>query len=129
MAEYKLTEADCKLITEDLLEECWHEPKIKKHSEKRVCKNCSGQLRNICISAKIDRRTFLTPDDMYAVRKALRDKGLWDDFYFYVIKNWQIVEGPERLPMYDAKFIAFVNSDIERFHCLVARFLKERVKK
>jgi len=74
MTDYTLTEERKKRITEKLLDECWHDYEVLIGNVRR-CSKCDKLGGN--------NRSFLTPDDMYAVRAKLREKGLWGEFYWY----------------------------------------------
>ena len=76
-----LTEADCKLLTE-MLRECWHEPQWTDHRG-IICLKCNEE-----ISWPPYYRTFLTGNDMVAVKEAIIETGKWGEFWWYAAKQW-----------------------------------------
>jgi hypothetical protein len=125
MTTCKLTEEDKKLLTgEELLDEYWHEFTIGGGKLSECSCGLKGHIvRDSCSNAN---RTFLTPDDMYAVRAALREKGLWEKFYYFASLHYAQENSIGWLSLDDGEVMAFLDTDIERFHWLVAQFMKER---
>lgn len=76
----KLTTEDCKLLTERVLGECWHE----FHREN--CYYGKGLDCEVCVKCKLYRggiiknRTFTTDKDKGDVFRKLVDSGRWDLF-------------------------------------------------
>jgi len=65
--------------------------KFHKVIQKGTCSRCSCGERFGAYSMenlKHISRTFTTPDDMAAVRKAIIDKGEWSKFRSYVYNRW-----------------------------------------
>lgn len=79
-----MNDADRKLLTEKLLRECWHEI---IHEQDRYwhwyCKICKKDFPNPEFRNAWKQRTFTTPADVFAVKDALVNKGLWGDFNDY----------------------------------------------
>jgi hypothetical protein len=111
-----MKQSDRKLITEKLLDECFHDvpdvnfPWETRHAV-RTCNKCGEQN-------KLLRRNFDTPADFFDVIEKLVEKGEWEDFYYYFLDKSPLDH------MYNC--IAWLLSDIERFCQLVADWLKEK---
>jgi hypothetical protein len=78
-----MTEADCKLITEKLLGECWHLD-IYGDSLDIICSVCCQRV------GIHPRRTFTTPQDFFACFEKLVELGEWGDFWMIARKNFII---------------------------------------
>lgn len=106
----KLDEAGKKLLTEELLGKLWYNSASYNHSN----------------------RTFTTPNDIFAVRKALRDKGLWADFYLFSVRQANLSMGEigsieqliHEMETFHIRQMAYLDSDIERFCRLVWKFME-----
>ena len=123
MKKYKLTDDQCKELTE-FIGDCWHD--IKRSAvgispfTVEVCSKCKEVISNSETTYK-ENRTFTNDYDMMAVRKALRDKGLWHDFYHSTMKNqgkFYVDDG--------YLYMDYLDENPERFCWLVAKFLEER---
>jgi len=118
MTIYKLTEDDKKLLTgKELLDECWHERIMRDGYYLDRCHKCNVYF------TELKNRTYLTPDDMFAVFRKLVDLRKWADFEFFALGRFIPDNSVKTLSI-----IEFIFSDIERFCWLVAQFLKGRVK-
>ena len=119
MKKYKITDKQRKMLTE-FIGECWHEYDCEMEDD--------GIIRQFCVICDADSssnhfgfRTFTTDSDMMAVRKALRDKGLWHDFYHSTMKN----QG--KFYVEDGYFyMGYLDKNPERFCWLVAKLMEER---
>ena len=92
-----MKDEDRKLLTEKLLGECWHEYGNIEYTRPDGYKLFVGG----CLKCKLTNsefeydydfrknkyiprhRTFTTPDDFFAVKGKLVEKGLWKQFYDY----------------------------------------------
>jgi hypothetical protein len=114
----KITEADCKLLTEKLLGECWHSNYISADSK---CYECGAKINITDIFLK--RKTFTTPSDQHAVFSGLVKTKRWLDFKGFVLeRRWSepIHRGTD--------WSAWLWISPERFYKLVSLYLKEEGK-
>jgi hypothetical protein len=117
-----------KLLTVDLLGECWHE----FIDDPPNCFNtCLNQCRKMYGSGEISYRTFATPDDMMAVKEKLVEKGLLIPFSIWAWENRdpRLVVDPESNRVfweepYMMWFWELINP--ARFCDLAQQFLRER---
>jgi len=118
-----LTEQDRKRLT-GYLDEKWHW--IANDAE--IMCEC-GEIwlvRNIDLDAH-ENRTFTTPDDFFALKNRLVEKGEWGEFYFFV------KGGYAHLQLEKPVFINWKDQDFDdwlinapRFCWLVSEWLKEK---
>ena len=115
MTDYKMTDERRKKLTEKLLGECWHEWVAKGvYTE---CSKC-GEIN----LTETENRTFTTDADMMAVFRAIRDKGIWNQFEPYCWKKSEL-KGLEGLD----EFMPWLFLDNpERACCLAVMFLEEQ---
>lgn len=118
MKKYKITDKQRKMLTE-FIGECWHEYDCEMEDD--------GIIRQFCVICDADSssnhfgfRTFTTDYDMMAVRKMLRDEGLWHGFYDFVIRYTPFSEED------GVDIMVYLDKNPERFCWLVAKFLEER---
>jgi hypothetical protein len=115
-----MTEADCKLITEKLLGECWH---VFKYKDKQLyCENCHNWSSAIKVN-----RTFTDPQDFFAVFDKLVEKGEWE-----VFAEWAAFEdnyGAESMASEYSSFIVWLlskdASGVYRLCRLIGEYLKK----
>ena len=72
-----LTGSDCQLLTEEVLKKCWH-PNLWP-LDNGYCPKC-GEVA--------EWRTFLTGNDMIAVKEAIEKMGKWAGFWNYSHSIW-----------------------------------------
>jgi hypothetical protein len=125
----KPTEAQCKMLTEFIGE---RHHRLSGYHDRHLGFLC------ICGIYKCNRRdrTFLTPDDIFKVKEALEEKGLFSSFLQYAFDNIEETDyrysgtNPDEV-MYNAAFISVLYGKDEdrdyRFCRLVAEYLKEGV--
>lgn len=126
MIEYKMTEEKRKVLTE-WMGECWHEEDIE-YTKKAIRDPRHRSVFAICSKCKKTYgrskrdRTFTTDADMMAVFRAIRDKGIWNQFEPYCWKKSEL-KGLEGLD----EFMPWLFLDNpERACCLAAMFLEEQ---
>lgn len=80
-----MTEDDKKLLTE-FLGECWHTA-MQGPSGKYYCSklSCQQSLGDDCGAW---RRTFVIWQDLGDLKDKLVEKGMFEKFYVYAVKNW-----------------------------------------
>ena len=85
----ELTESDKKILTEKLLDECWHTYSSEGANEPdvRICTKC----RRYSFESNIPStyRTFTTPDDFFAIFDKLVERGEWNEFITRKIGEWE----------------------------------------
>lgn len=127
---YTITNTQRKLLTEKLLDECWHEYILNKewntkNSSKPVsscsCGNRGVYVWECCIKAN---RTFTSPADQKAVMRKLVEKGLWEEFTYYS-KEHCIRSLKVKVPAL-SKYTEWLFLEEERFCWLAGEFMKER---
>lgn len=102
MTEYKMNNEMRKMLTEKLLEECWHEP-----ISLTACTCQRTGIVNSYIHCSNMNRTFTTDANMLAVFRKIRDIGMWDPFIacafhkydlgsMYGFTEWLFLDNPER---------------------------------
>ena len=103
-----MIDTDRKILTEEVLGECWHE-------FHEFCPNTCSKCKRGNNWSILDNRTFITPQDSHDVCKALVEKGKWESFYKYwlakftasesleygailhaIFVKWLLIESPER---------------------------------
>jgi hypothetical protein len=131
-----MTQDDCKLITEKLLGECWHEgywycPYCKMEvSSQRVTyeEQCDTCLQYVTWE---ENRTFQDPQDFFACFEKLVELGEWKRFLERVILKGDTYD-LLGIIHYNADAIRYLNSRTESGHyrlCqLTANYLKEKEK-
>ena len=122
-----ITEKQKKLLTEEVLGECWHERRTedvgKKPWDLSHCAKC-GELVKL---QSFDRRTFDNDTDMMAVYRAINRKGVWGKFFDWAYEEyWKENSGTHR--KFTAWLFCLDSEDYESRCCLVAQWLEE-VKK
>jgi hypothetical protein len=112
MTDYKMTDERRKLLTEKLLGECWHIPKVNMEplawvggqgTHCFICKRCGNPY-----PITWQPSTFTTDTDMLAVFRKIEGNGLWDFYMLFVDKvyresksyvgltAWLFLDNPER---------------------------------
>jgi hypothetical protein len=120
-----LTEQDCKLITEKLLGECWHEKGNKAWIDMfggpptEECKHCQHK--------GIENRTFTDPQDFFACFNSLVEKGEWNEFDEWAYMKWDQLKPFNDLSRHLGEHSQWLLSRTESGHfrlcCLVAEWL------
>jgi len=115
MTDYKMTEKLVKVLTEKLLDKCWHEVDREGDS---FCKYCGEHY------LQIQNRTFTTSDDAHAVMLALKKKGIYGQFYMWA----KIKFTSEDRHAYFDEWVwdLWFHSNDERFCALAGRFMEGR---
>ncbi len=112
-----------KMLTEELLGECWHDP-VWHDPRGRICTKCDEGLNGIFDL----HRTFLTWDDLGVVKDKLLEKGLWGEFDIYVY--WKYILTPIKeirsRPFTNWLFRPVDESGEPHFCRLVVKFLEGR---
>jgi hypothetical protein len=125
MTDYKMTDERRKLLTEKLLGECWHIPKVNMEplawvggqgTHCFICKRCGNPY-----PITWQPSTFTTDTDMLAVFRKIRDKGKLRDFINYVCSRVEATI--PRQPVYFMQWLFLDNP--ERACCLAADFWEE----
>lgn len=131
-----MNEADRKLLAEELLDECYHEVRgdaSPDDSDFCLCIHCYQECTvewSKCLSGEIpmgtvpaydilvatSNRSFTTPDDFFAVKRKLVEKGKWDSFDEFAVDRYSFDESPA--------FYADWLIDEARFCQLACSFLK-----
>ena len=119
MTEYKMTDEMRKLLTEKLLEECWHNYVINGNKlSKCSCGMTGCNVQEVCAK---ENCTFTTDLDMLAVFRKIRDIKKLRDFLVYVMDGiGSDIEDWDELMCW-----LFLDNP-ERACCLAAMFLKEQ---
>ena len=121
MTDYKMTEELAKVLTE-LVDECWHLTGggVSEDMLYFKCSVCGKWLHLTDIDFGC-QHTFTTPNDAHKVMEKLVEKGLWDKFY------WTVRKITDSMPdnAYTTQWL-YLNK--ERFCCLAALFMKEKLK-
>jgi len=121
MMTYKMTEELARVLTEDLLDECWHETIVSDFASMKVeCKHCHISI----YSTKWRHKKFTTPSDQKAVMRKLVDKGLWDEFERWCFAVW--LKDTESGLL--SEYFSWLFLEEERFCVLAAQFMEERRK-
>jgi hypothetical protein len=86
-----MNESDCKLITEKLLGECWHEPRGASMSSNhgpslQECRKCGEDVTPYVFGDP--NRTFQDPQDFFACFEKLVERGKWDVFVRFATSNY-----------------------------------------
>jgi hypothetical protein len=129
----KPTEAQCKRLT-DFIGECNHKWGGGLVEQPHGCE-ITAVTCGRCRCDKFQKpRTFLTPDDIFRVKEALEENGLFSSFLQYAFDNIEETDyrhsgtNPDEV-MYNAVFISVLYGKDEdrdyRFCRLVAEYLKE----
>ena len=108
--KYRLTESERRMLTEKVLGEKW-----------KVPENITEVGTNYF---PVNNRTFTTPDDFFALVKALQEMGKWHDFYWSVKIKW-LDENPDEFN--DADFTKWLLNPA-RLAWMVKEFMKEEEK-
>ena len=121
-----MNDEDRKVLTERLLGECWHEYGMWQPSKKdqglpyMECLCGCNHIISYWKDAHTNR-TFLTPDDMMAVKRKLVEKGLYDRFSVWAQNKLDSIPGPRgNRRRFDDWLI-----DEKRFCQLACDYLKE----
>jgi hypothetical protein len=121
-----MTESDCKLITEKLLGEKWHEvvsAKDKTGSTFYVCISCKSATYLEEESHTARNRTFTTPQDFFACFEKLVELGKWEEFYTFA---WS--KKPTSLASFMQWLLSRTESGHYRLCQLTAEYLKVKEK-
>lgn len=127
MTDYKMTPELAKLLTEELLDECWHEFVLPNPLGGNTCIHCKKNINNINKSY----RTFTIPADAHAVMLALEGKGLLDKFLLFSLNIWKFLISASailyiRYEDINPVFYFWLHSNDERFCWLAAKFMEGR---
>jgi hypothetical protein len=118
--EDTMTQDDCKLITEKLLGECWHEENVLTTTW--PCHKCGVE--------PCHNRTFTTPQDFFACFEKLVELGEWDESFGKFCLEQEMETYPQSLSEAILHFSKWVISRTESGHyrlcCLIAEWLKEK---
>jgi hypothetical protein len=109
-AEDKMTPAIQRVLC-GLIGECWHEKCTGEMDGDEILFRCV-QCDTYFYKIEDKRRSFTTPADAHRVMKALVEKGLYSDFYNYVLDYDHGQCGVDN-------FDIWLHSDPERF-CVLA---------
>jgi hypothetical protein len=102
-----LTDADRRVLTEEVLKKCWHEVRgdaIPDDKDYALCIHCGIECSvewSKCLSGEIpmdavpaddiliatNNNTFATPDDLHAVYSALVEMGKWGEYIAWLVEN------------------------------------------
>jgi len=133
----EMTNEHKKLLTEEVLGECWHV--IEESGDVYLCSKCGKSRATIFMEGGrcTDNRTFDNDADMMALRKALRYKMLWHKFFmfsfaqsgFCIEKCGSIQQMIHELEIVHTRQMAYLDENPERFCCLVAQWLEEKNEK
>ena len=123
-----MTDTNRKTLTE-FLGECPHDfyyVEVKEDVFKWVCKVC-GDFHNPLLPLP-DNRTFDTPQDFFALKNKLVEKGMWEDFVKYVLLYHGRTAGT---PLSFAELLSIHANmliDPVRFGELVVAYCRGRIK-
>ncbi len=121
---YKITEEQRKLLTEEVLGECFHELHHNENQWECGDSTCCKCKEKFYFPKRISTSnyTFTTVDDMIAVFRAIRDKEKWLSFEAFSIVYW-------RNGKYNCNWTEWLFLDNpERACVLAAEFWKENTK-
>jgi len=95
----KLTDHHKRVLTEEVLGECWHEVELRQNAHYPEswfhCDGCQAHFPPEDIN--IHNRTFTTDDDMLAVYRALFKKEMWEEFVAVIGSQCNDTITPEEL--------------------------------
>lgn len=119
-----MDEAKRKLLTEEVLGECWHYYRIVDSGTEKSSCSCGMtgySVREICTKAT---RTFTTGNDMIALKDRIVEMGEWAAFVDYAFDKSRFGS----IVDYDSSLASFTNwfLDPTRFCELVASWWAER---
>ncbi len=122
----ELTEQDRKRLTE-FLGECWHEEEVENDAQ---CKHCEYNVSGVEYGSDYIsdyNRTFATPDDFFALKEKLVEKGWWMKFRLFTYELW-INSLPISSSVYGLEIFEEWLINAPRFCWLVNEWLKEKEK-
>jgi hypothetical protein len=132
MWEEAMNESDCKLITEKLLGECWHEwvkvepPDFAGNYNDIECLVCRTKLwRQIETAPK--HRTFQDPQDFFSCFDKLVELGKWQGFEDWVSAKWVKIAFPSPHRFFQW-FLSHTESGHYRLCVLCAEWLRKENK-
>jgi len=138
-----------KMLTENLLGECWYERKKPYHGcwqdpEFIKCAKCNMELPFRFVETSRSRaegqhylpnRTFTTPQDLMDCKDALEQRGLWDEFWGFTLNKYcnsgaYLGANFDKPGSYHSVWLFRTTDENGDTHfCrLVAEFMKERKK-
>lgn len=122
-----MTDDQKKMLTEEILDECWHELARNPHGNPRyigICSKCKQDLTEVFGDGN---RTFTTWQDLGDLKRKIVEMGEWDEFIDFTLEEHGSL-GPvfsNEAKFYKADYIDWLMDKI-RFPELVAEWWTER---
>ncbi len=124
-----MTDDQKQMLTEKLLDECWHYPEAESNLFR--CKKCNTIFWQVTIKDRdAFNRTFTTWQDVGDCKDKLVEKGLWNEFDEWAFMKWDALKPFNDLSRHIGEFNNWlflpVDESGEPHFCrLVAEFLRE----